>query len=317
MATQVTKAAIRIKVTGNCNRTCDFCHEEGDMKGILSVNADQEFFDCVHSLCEKLGISRVMLSGGEPTVHPALSDIIAGLKVEDISMTTNGIKLIDATTWQKFKQLGLSKVIISMHDAEPEKFIQLEIKPRTLAWGAQSLSNQLANLQQICLAGLSARINTVVYNGSENAMQVVKALERLYIQGHRFELRLLNNLAKPEQSQQDILEVCRQYNATRDGSYRRAGSSNMTSNFVTPTGFNLSTKISFPYFFGPVCDGCVMKTDCMEGFYGIRLERRPNGYHIRLCIYKHSSDVLLPWQEFLASDLTEQIRLNIEEELFD
>ena len=156
MWTQVTKPAVRIKVTGNCNRTCNFCHEEGDMKGILPVDANQEFFDCVHSLCQKLGISRVMLSGGEPTVHPALGDIIAGLKVEDISITTNGIKLIDAKIWQAYKSLGLKKVVISMHDSEPEKFVQLEAKPRTLAWGRRSLDNQLANLQQICLAGLSA-----------------------------------------------------------------------------------------------------------------------------------------------------------------
>lgn len=317
MLTQVTKPAVRIKVTGNCNRTCNFCHEEGDMKGILPVDADQEFFDCVHCLCQKLGISRVMLSGGEPTIHPALSDIIAGLNIEDISITTNGIKLIDAKIWQAYKSLGLKKVVISIHDAEPEQFIQLEAKPRTLAWGRRSLDNQLVNLQQICLTGLSARVNTVVYDGPWNATQVIRALETLHNQGHRFELRLLNNLAQPEQSLRDITQICWQYNTTPDGSYRRAGSSNLTNHFVSPTGFRLSAKISFPYFFGPVCDGCVLKKDCKEGFYGVRLERRPDGYYVRLCIYKHSPDVLLPWQEFLASDLAEQIRLNIEEELFD
>jgi hypothetical protein len=86
---------------------------------------------------------------------------------------------------------------------------------------------------------------------------------------------------------------------------------------VTPTGFRLSAKISFPYFFAPVCDGCVIKKVCMEGFYGTRLERRRDGYYIRLCIYKHTPEVLLPWKEFVASNLVDQIRLNIEEELFD
>ena len=35
--TEITLPALRVKVSGACNRSCNFCHEEGDMKTILPV----------------------------------------------------------------------------------------------------------------------------------------------------------------------------------------------------------------------------------------------------------------------------------------
>src|SRR3989344_6871850 len=89
---KLTMPAIRVKLTGICNRSCSFCHEEGDMKGIYSIKADKKFFNCLHTLMDVLEVRRIMLTGGEPTVHPQFREVVSGVNAEEISLTTNGIK---------------------------------------------------------------------------------------------------------------------------------------------------------------------------------------------------------------------------------
>lgn len=313
----ITSPTLRVKITGRCNRTCNFCHEEGDMRGILPVTPDPEFFDCVHTLCDKLNMRKVMLSGGEPTVHPQLEEIFTGIHTDEISITTNGIKLLNTQDWLHLKNAGLNKLVISIHDSDPQKLIQLERNPRTLPWGRRSLGNQLANLKNACAVGITTRVNTVVYDQAETSRQVIASLEDLHNNGYKFEIRLLNDLSQTELSQQQIEKIHLLLQSNSDGGYRRAGTSNLTKHFTTPSGLRYSAKISFPYFFDPVCGGCAIQKDCKEGFYGLRLEKRQDDYYVRLCIYKQTRQVLMPWHEFLASDLARQIRLQFEQELHD
>jgi len=124
----LTMPAIRIKLTGICNRTCSFCHEEGDMKRIQNIIPADDFFTCIGQIMKKTGIQRIMLTGGEPTIHPKLVNIICGLKEfsNEISITTNGIKKISLEEWQRFKEVGLTKVIISIHDTLASDLQSLE-----------------------------------------------------------------------------------------------------------------------------------------------------------------------------------------------
>ncbi len=82
----------------------------------------------------------------------------------------------------------------------------------------------------------------------------------------------------------------------------------MTRYYEASDGFHFSTKVAFPYFFGGICDGCAIKKSCFEGFYGVRVERRADEYFVRLCIYKQTPDVVMPWQEFLGSGLAGKLR---------
>ena len=72
--------------------------------------------------------------------------------------------------------------------------------------------------------------------------------------------------------------------------------------------FPFLTKMAYRYFFDPVCVGCLIKEQCHEGFYGIRIERRMSDYWVRLCIYKHTPDVLMPQEAFLKSELVKKLK---------
>jgi molybdenum cofactor biosynthesis enzyme MoaA len=307
MSQIITEPALRIKVTGTCNRTCSFCNEEGDMRTIQSIKPNKEFFRCIHDLLEELQIERVMLTGGEPTIHRNLKDIIKGINCSNMSITTNGIRPVSLDEWTDFKKFGLKKVIISIHDASPQSLIQLETTQRQFGWEVQALESQKQNLIAASRAGLPIRVNVVAYHSQGQIIKVLDSLEEPQ-RKYKFEIRLLNDLTNIERSQADIKNICNLLEAERISSSRRAGSSNLTVMWKTKSGLQFSTKMAYCYFFEPVCGKCQIKDQCHGGFYGMRFEQRTSGYYIRLCIYKHSSDVLIPLKEFLGSNLSGQLK---------
>lgn len=313
MNQKITDPALRIKMTGICNRTCSFCNEEGDMRTIGAIEPSPAFFDCVHSILGALNISKVMLTGGEPTIHSDLYEIVEGIRVSDFSITTNGIRPLSTDAWARLKTVGLRKVIVSIHDATPQSFLQLETRQREFGWAVRSLSAQKANLVAASKAGLRVRVNTVAYGSYEQVRSVIDALSDLQMECH-FDIRLLNDLANIERSQQIIHEVCESLEAKVVDEERRAGSSNATVLWEADSGFRFSTKMAFRYFFDEICSECSIKDQCHEGFYGIRLERRLASYWVRLCIYKHTPEVLMPWSEFLQSELARKFKTLCEQD---
>lgn len=303
----IGKAALRIKVTGLCNRTCNFCNEEGDMRTIEPVIPDKAFFECIRAIACTLGIDRAMLTGGEPTIHPCLHEIVQGIKLSDISITTNGVHAFSVEKWRALRDLGLRKLIVSIHDATPQAFIRLETRQRGFAWAMRALESQKHNLVTASQAGLQVRVNTVAYHSREQVHQVLNALGILQ-QQYGFEIRMLNDLTNVEKSQQIIRGVCQELGATAIGEERRAGSSNVTVRLATETGSRFSTKTAYRYFFDSICTGCTLKDQCHEGFYGVRIEKRASDYWVRLCLYKDTPDVLMPWKSFLRSGLAEQLK---------
>lgn len=303
----ITNPSIRIKITGLCNRSCSFCNEEGDMRTIGSIEPNEEFFKCVHTLAEMLKIKQIMLTGGEPTIHPSLHQIVSGIDAPEISITTNGIRPLSTQEWTGLKNAGLSRVIFSIHDATPQSIIKLETRGRVFSWAVRSIESQKHNLECASQAGLRVRVNTVAYHSREHVREVLDVLEHLQNK-HKFDIRLLSDLSDIEKSHQIIKDVCTESGATVIKEERRAGSSNTVTLWETESGFRFSTKMAYRYFFDPICKDCQIKQQCHEGFYGIRIEQRASDYWVRLCLYKHTPDVLMPWKSFLESELPKKLK---------
>lgn len=306
---RITSPAIRLKVTGVCNRSCSFCNEEGDMRGVLSVRPDQELFECLNTLFRVLNIQKVMLTGGEPTLHPQLLEIVSGIKVPEISITTNGTLLKSSEEWHNLRGCGLTQVIVSISEVSLEHFLATEIRKRSLDWATIALQNQTKNLVNLHQAGLPTRVNVVAHGEMKNVKQVFDFLKTLR-STYKFEIRLLNDLTDINRSQQVISSIIAELKAKPVNSYRRAGSSNVTQYYKAENGFEFSTKLSFPYFFEPICKECIIRKQdkCFEGFYGPRIELRQGGYYVRLCLYQQTSNVLISWKKFIDSGLADELR---------
>ena len=107
---------LRISVTDRCNFRCRYCMPlEGlpwlPKSDILSY---EEIHEVVRQLAP-LGLRRVRLTGGEPTIRPQLSTLVRMLRsvpsVEDIALSTNGVKLPALAA--ELAEAGLDRVNIS------------------------------------------------------------------------------------------------------------------------------------------------------------------------------------------------------------
>ncbi len=119
---------LRISVTDRCNFRCRYCMPlEGlpwlPKSDILSY---EEIAEVVRQLAP-LGLRRVRLTGGEPTIRPQLSRLVAMLRavpqVEDIALSTNGVKLPELA--HELVAAGLDRVNISADSLREERIVAI------------------------------------------------------------------------------------------------------------------------------------------------------------------------------------------------
>ena len=151
---------LRISVIDRCNLRCHFCMpldmQFFNPKDVLSF----EEIVTVVKVANKLGIDRVRISGGEPTVRPNLTALVRMLKEEtstkEISMTTNGMLLEHFA--QPLKEAGLDRINVSLHSLKPEKFNKLT------RFGA--LETVLKGIHKAMEVGLTPmKINALIMKG--------------------------------------------------------------------------------------------------------------------------------------------------------
>jgi len=121
---------LRISLTDKCNLRCVYCMpEEMTFQPNADLMSAEECLRLVRLFAE-LGIDKIRLTGGEPTVHPDLVRIVQGihdLGIDAVSMTTNGLRLAELA--RPLKAAGLERVNISVDTLDPDKF------KRITRWG--------------------------------------------------------------------------------------------------------------------------------------------------------------------------------------
>lgn len=103
---------LRISVTQRCNLSCIYCHHEGEINPGPELSP-MEIKEIVEVFSE-MGIRKVKITGGEPLVRTDILEIvkkISGINgIEEVSMTSNGLKLNDLAA--DLKKAGLSRINI-------------------------------------------------------------------------------------------------------------------------------------------------------------------------------------------------------------
>jgi cyclic pyranopterin phosphate synthase len=152
---------LRISVTDRCNFRCAYCMPlEGlpwlPREEILSY---EEITEVVRQLAP-LGVSRLRITGGEPTIRPQLATLISMLRkipgIQDIALSTNGVKLPEMAV--SLKAAGLDRVNMSADSLRPDRI--REIARRNIAFSPIDAARAADG------AGLGpVKINTVVMRG--------------------------------------------------------------------------------------------------------------------------------------------------------
>ena len=107
---------LRLSVTDRCNFRCIYCMEP-DFKympktQLLTLNEYIRLIEVGISL----GVTKVRITGGEPTLYPQLDELLFALGelgLEDLAMTTNGSQLTPAIA-RRWKTIGLNRITVSL-----------------------------------------------------------------------------------------------------------------------------------------------------------------------------------------------------------
>lgn len=168
---------LRISLTDRCNLRCVYCMPaEGiDFRPPEELLQDDELLLLVRVAAE-LGVTKVRLTGGEPTVRPGLVELvqeISGINgIEDIAMTTNGLLLEHLAA--PLAKAGLRRVNVSLDAMDPEKFHRITRGGR--------VEKVLAGIAAAAAAGLAPiKLNAVVvrrFNDDDVVSMAALTLER-------------------------------------------------------------------------------------------------------------------------------------------
>lgn len=119
-----TISYLRISVTERCNFRCVYCMPA---EGIELARRDDllSFEEIVRvvRVGARLGLSKIRLTGGEPTVRRDLPELVRKLHqihgINEIAMTTNGSCLLELA--EPLKKAGLTRLNISLDTLRPER----------------------------------------------------------------------------------------------------------------------------------------------------------------------------------------------------
>jgi cyclic pyranopterin phosphate synthase len=152
---------LRISVTDRCNFRCVYCMPEAGLDWLpkADILSYEEITGVVEQLAP-LGLRRLRITGGEPTIRPDLVRLIAMLhavpQIEDIALSTNGVKLPGMAP--ALAAAGLDRVNISADSLQPERIAK--IARRNLSFEPVSAARAALD------AGLGpVKLNVVVMRG--------------------------------------------------------------------------------------------------------------------------------------------------------
>ncbi len=174
---------LRISLTDHCNLRCVYCMpEEMTFRPNAEMMQDDELLLLVR-LFASLGIDKIRLTGGEPTVRahivPLVKEIASTPGIRTVTMTTNGILL--GKLAKPLKEAGLQRVNISLDTLDPDKFRRLT------RWG--TFEQVWEGIRASEEAGLTPiKLNAVVVRGY-NEKDVVDLAQLTY--EHDWQVRFI------------------------------------------------------------------------------------------------------------------------------
>ncbi len=154
---------LRISVTDRCNFRCVYCMPA---HGIDIAPRDEllafEEIARVARVGASLGVNKIRLTGGEPTVRRDLVTLVGMLKaidgIEELAMTTNAVLLGDLAA--PLREAGLDRVNISIDTLDKAKAFAIARR--------DDFDKVMGGIRAAHDAGLGIKFNTVAIRGTND-----------------------------------------------------------------------------------------------------------------------------------------------------
>ncbi len=142
-----------LQVTRRCDQACRFCSNPSNGR-MISMRRAKSWIDRFI----KEGYKGLILTGGEPTLHPQLDKIIeyaVGEKKMSARMITNGQQIWKFDYFKRLRDAGLEQCHISIYSHQDEVMGSLTRKPDSLSKIKQAMDNAGE-------LGFRVNVNTVI-----------------------------------------------------------------------------------------------------------------------------------------------------------
>lgn len=153
--------SLRLSVTDRCNLRCLYCMPESasdfeEPAGVLTFDE----LERIVRVFARLGVRKVRITGGEPTLRRGLEQLVARLAaialIDDLAMTTNGLRMVELAG--PLRRAGLRRVNLSLDALSEEGFFRVARR--------RGIDRVLAGIDATLAAGFEeVRINAVAIRG--------------------------------------------------------------------------------------------------------------------------------------------------------
>lgn len=259
-----------ICLTDYCNFQCYYCQPGGENhRRSEKINLPLDATKHMMRALALAGVSRIRITGGEPTLNPFFAEIMQyalQLSFSKIRLSTNGClvdKYIDILKNEKIR------VQVSLDTLNRNKFVQIT--------GQDKLQKVLNNLELLHQNGINTRINVVAMNSNqEEILNIVKYCEKNNFAVKVLGLELLDCFKKKEVLTERINDNAVQMILTKLGEI--AGQTMAPGELGIPMNEyksnNISVRTRFYNGWGAkylyYCKNCPI-FPCPSGIYGIQI----------------------------------------------
>jgi len=179
---------LRVSLTDRCNLRCSYCMPAEGLDWLPSPQllTDDELVRLIGIAVQRLGVTEVRFTGGEPLLRRGLVGIVARSAAlrprAELSLTTNGIGLLRLAA--PLHAAGLDRINVSLDTLSQQIFVTLARRDR--------LSDVLAGLRAAAATGLApVKVNTVLMRGV-NDHEAVPLLR--FCLEHGYQLRFIEQM---------------------------------------------------------------------------------------------------------------------------
>jgi cyclic pyranopterin phosphate synthase len=153
---------LRVSLTDRCNLRCHYCMPAEGLEWLPreELLTDDEVARLVTIAVERLGVTELRFTGGEPLLRKGLVDLVRRAKAlepsPEVSLTTNALGLHHLAG--DLAEAGLDRVNVSLDTVRPETFAEITRRDR--------LHDVVAGLEAAAAAGLTpVKVNAVLLRG--------------------------------------------------------------------------------------------------------------------------------------------------------
>ncbi len=175
---------LRLSLTDVCNFRCSYCLPDGyrQQRGLPASLTVSEITRLIAAFA-RLGLWKVRLTGGEPSLRPELLEIARTVAatpgIRKLAMTTNGYRLAERAA--NYAAAGITALNISVDSLDPARFAAIT--------GHDRLHEVLEGIAAARLAGIgSIKLNSVLMRGvNDDELEAFIA----FVQRHDLALRFI------------------------------------------------------------------------------------------------------------------------------